>query len=147
MTPKTKAYELEMERTLQAPIAKVWDALTDRELVGRWYGPTEDFRTEVLEWDFRVGGKYRIAMHAPDGNTHTCYGVFSEITPMKRVSYTWSWEDQDPMDSLVTFELSEKGGQTHLQFRHSGLPTEDSRVHHEKGWIGLVGRLEQLVAA
>jgi uncharacterized protein YndB with AHSA1/START domain len=147
MTPKTKAYELEMERTLKAPVTKVWDALTKGEAVGRWYGPTDEFQTEVLEWDLRVGGKYRITMHAPDGNAHTCHGIFREIAPMKKVSYTWSWEGQDPMESLVAFEISEEGGQTLLQFSHTGLPTEDSREHHQQGWMGCIGRLEKLLSA
>ncbi|MEX1257600.1 MAG: SRPBCC domain-containing protein [Gemmatimonadota bacterium] len=147
MTPKTKAHEIELERTLHAPAGKVWDALTKRSELSRWYAPTDDFRTEVLEWDLRVGGTFRIAMHAPDGKTHTCFGVFREITPGRRLSYTWSWEGQDPMDSIVAFDLSEKGGQTILRLTHTGLPSEEARAHHERGWVGIAGRLEALWAA
>jgi uncharacterized protein YndB with AHSA1/START domain len=144
MTPDTKTYEINLERTLKAPVAKVWDALTQRGELVRWYAPSDEFRTEVLEWDLKVGGAYRIAMHAPDGNTHTCFGVFREIAPQEKIAYTWSWAEQDPMDSLVTFELTAKGGQTLLRLAHTGFPADEAREHHEQGWMGLVGRLEAL---
>jgi hypothetical protein len=47
----------------------------------------------------------------------------------------------------VTFELSEKSGETHLHFTHTGLPTEESKAQHEHGWQGCVARLEALLAA
>jgi uncharacterized protein YndB with AHSA1/START domain len=145
MTEETKAYELNLERALQAPVRRVWEALTREGELARWYGPSDDFRVEVLEWDCRVGGGYRVAMHAPDGNTHTCFGVFQEIAAPRRLAYTWSWESQPPMDTLVVFELVEDGSATRLRFSHTGFPAGEVRDRHEEGWTGSLERLGRLV--
>lgn len=146
MSKATDAYELEIERTLQAPPSKVWQALTRSGEVARWYGPSDDFRIEVLEWDCRPGGTYRVAMHDPSGDTHTCFGVFREVEALKRLTYTWSWEGQPPMDTLVAFELVEDGDATKLRFSHTGFPSADVKESHEQGWTGSLERLTRLVS-
>lgn len=144
MTPDDPGtYEWTQERTLQAPVDRVWAALTDASQIAHWYGPGEEFRIEVLEWDCRVGGSYRVAMHHKDGETHTCFGVFRDIEPERRIAYTWAWEGQPPMDTIVTFALEADGEQTRLEFTHTGFPTEDAREQHRMGWTG---SLEQLAA-
>ena len=145
MTKKTMPVELNLERTLRAPIGKVWRALTRGEEVARWFGPTDDVRIEVLEWDCREGGDYRVAMHAPDGNTYTCYGTFRDVEEPRRLTYTWSWEGQPPMDTLVAFELAEDGGVTTLNFSHTGFPADEARDRHQEGWTGSLERLSRLV--
>lgn len=139
-------YELNLERTLEAPVDRVWAALTDAGQIARWYGPGEEFRIEVLEWDCRVGGRYRVAMHHPDGQTHTCFGVFKQIEPNQRISYTWAWEGQPPMDTVVTFALTADGEGTRLEFTHAGFPAEEVRDQHRMGWSGSLERLAAAVA-
>jgi uncharacterized protein YndB with AHSA1/START domain len=143
-TPKT--YELKLEKTLNAPVAKVWKALTEGVQIPAWYGPMDEFRVEVHQWDCKPGGKYRVAMHAPDGNVYTCIGEFKEIKPTQRLSYTWSWEGQDPMDSLVVFTIAPKGGETVLRLSHTGLPSAESKEQHDQGWVGCLAQLEARVA-
>ncbi|MQA89202.1 MAG: SRPBCC domain-containing protein [Gemmatimonas sp.] len=145
MSEAMNVLELELERSLRAPRQRVWQALTQGEEIGRWYGPSDDFRVDVVEWDCRPGGSYRVAMHAPDGNTHTCFGTFREVEAPRRLSYTWSWEGQPPMDTLVTFELAEDGEMTKLRFSHTGFPSVESREHHKTGWTGNLDRLARLV--
>lgn len=141
MTEQTKAHELRLERSLEAPAQKVWQALTRGEEIARWYGPSDAFTIEVLEWDCRVGGSYRVAMRDPTGLTHTCFGEFREIEPPRRLTYTWSWEGQPPMDTLVSFELTENRGNTTLHFSHTGFPSPEARDQHEMGWTGSLERL------
>ncbi|HUP20111.1 MAG TPA: SRPBCC domain-containing protein [Gemmatimonadota bacterium] len=147
MTNETKtATELKLERSLSAPIADVWSALTRGEEIARWFGPSDAFRIDVLEWDCRVGGGYRVAMHAPDGNIHTCHGTFREIEEPRRLAYSWSWEGQQPMDTLVVFQLTGKGNETRLRFSHTGFPSEEARDQHETGWSGSLERLARIVS-
>ena len=47
-------FDLKLERTLDAPVDRVWTALTDADQIARWYGPGEAFRSEVLECDCRL---------------------------------------------------------------------------------------------
>ena len=48
-----------MTRSFDAPRALVWKAMSEPEHVVRWFGP-HDHVNEVLEFDFRLGGKWRI---------------------------------------------------------------------------------------
>jgi uncharacterized protein YndB with AHSA1/START domain len=144
-TGTSKKYELKIERTLDAPVSRVWAALTEAERIPRWYAPGDEFTIEVHEWDCRVGGSYRVAMHHEQGQGYTCFGTFKEVEPEKRVSYTWAWEGQPPMDTLVTFALTSEGARTHLSFQHTGFPTEEARENHRKGWTGSLSRLPEVL--
>ncbi len=146
MTKETTANELNLEQTLEAPIRRVWKALTSGEEIALWYGPSDAFRIEVLEWDCRVGGGYRVAMHDPAGSTHTCFGLFRTVDPPRRLAYTWSWEGQPAMDSLVAFDLTEDGSVTKLRFSHAGFPSDEVRDQHETGWTGSLERLSRLLS-
>src|SRR5438105_12366882 len=45
-----------VERTLNAPIAKVWKALTDVDQMRQWYFDLRKFRPEVgFEFEFEIG--------------------------------------------------------------------------------------------
>jgi uncharacterized protein YndB with AHSA1/START domain len=141
----TSGYELKLEQRLRAPVARVWAALTDAGQIARWYGPGDGFRIDVKEWDCRVGGSYRVAMHHPEGQTHTCHGVFRAIEPERRIAYTWAWEDAPPMETLVTFEIRGEGGDTQLTFTHAGFPAEEVLEQHRMGWTGSLAQLTKLV--
>ena len=146
MNPESSGpFELRFEHTLKATTSRVWSALTEASQIARWYGPGDDFRVEVEEWDCRVGGKYRVAMHPKEGGLHTCQGVFKTIEPERRISYTWSWVGAPPMDSLVTFELEGREGVTLLKFTHEGFPTQDVSDRHLMGWTGSLARLAKEV--
>jgi uncharacterized protein YndB with AHSA1/START domain len=144
-TTNPASFDLKMARTLDAPVDRVWTALTDADQIARWYGPGEAFRVEVLEWDCRIGGKYRVAMHQEDGPTHTCFGVFQALERNQRIAYTWAWEGQPPIDTVVTFTLTPDGEGTRLEFAHTGFPAEDVREQHRMGWTGSMERLATLV--
>jgi uncharacterized protein YndB with AHSA1/START domain len=146
MTRTGEKLALDMTLTFDAPPAKVFAALTRPEQIAKWYGPSDDYTVAVKEWDLKVGGKYRISLTHKDGNVHTVHGTFREITEPETVSYTWSWEDQPPMDSVVTFRLREAAGQTELAFTHEGFGDAESRDRHRMGWTGSLERLARAVS-
>lgn len=141
-----QSYDLRMERTMDAPVGRIWAALTEASQIPYWYGPGEEFRIEVLEWDCRIGGRYRVAMHHKDGPTHTCFGEFKRLEPEQRIAYSWAWEGQPPMDTVVTFALIPEGEKTRIEFTHSGFPAEEAREQHRMGWTGSLERLAGVVA-
>ena len=55
-----------IERVFDAPRELVWKAWTTPEIVKKWWGP-KDFTCPVANIDFRVGGKYHVAMHGLAG--------------------------------------------------------------------------------
>jgi len=146
MTQTREGLTLKLTRTLDAPVAAVFSALTAADKIARWYGPSDDYEVVVHAWDLRVGGNYRVSLTHKDGAVHTVCCTFREILEGEKISYTWSWEGQPPMDSLVTFQLREARGKTDLDFTHEGLSNADLRDKHEMGWTGSLERLARAVA-
>ncbi|HKA25170.1 MAG TPA: SRPBCC domain-containing protein [Candidatus Eisenbacteria bacterium] len=138
---------LRIERILRARPEKIFDAWTKQEALIRWFAPADEFKTRVLQLDLRKGGSYRIEMIDPSGTVHTAIGTYEEVTPPRRLVFTWSWAE-NPADgeSRVSIELSVEGDGTKLVLVHEGLPTVDSREQHTHGWNGCLDRLARTLA-
>ena len=136
MTTKNHLAEaIVIERTFNAPIARVWKALTDAEDMRRWYFDLKEFKPEVgFEFAFTVeheGFKY----------CHLC--KITEVIPQKKLAYTWRYERHEG-DSLVTFELLADGDKTRLKLTHVGLETFPktpafARKNFMEGWTQIIG--------
>ena len=137
---------LSISRKYDAAPDKVWRALTQPESLKQWMGPSDDFKTPVAEADLRVGGRYRIVMHAPDGEVHEVSGVYREVVPNRKLVYTWAWKSTPERESLVTIELRAAGNGTEFSLRHEKFADEAARDHHNQGWNGCLARLEKFVA-
>jgi uncharacterized protein YndB with AHSA1/START domain len=130
---------------IEAPRERVFEAWTQAEELRRWFSPGP-MTTRVAEVDLRVGGRYRVIMRAPDGAEHTVSGVYRSIDPPGRLVFTWRWEDQpDPVETVVTIELTARGTSTELLLRHEGHPNAKERESHEHGWNGCLDKLEKVV--
>jgi uncharacterized protein YndB with AHSA1/START domain len=140
-------FTLELRRVLHAPPRKVFDALTRPELMRRWMCP-ENFAVVLAEGDARPGGRFRISMRSPEGDVFTAAGSYLEVRASERLVFTWTWEaghDIDGLETRVQIDLVPEEGQTLLVMAHSGLPSEEERNGHERGWTGALGHLEQLI--
>jgi Activator of Hsp90 ATPase homolog 1-like protein len=71
---------LRLERRLPVPQATVYDALTEADQLGQWWGP-RGFTTPSVDFDPRVGDRYRIAMQPPDGDLFNLLGEFRKVDP------------------------------------------------------------------
>jgi glutathione S-transferase len=131
---------LEVRRTIAAPRERVFQAFTRPEELKRWTAPAP-MNVPVAEVDLRVGGKFRIEMQQPDGVTHVATGVYREITPPKRLVYTWSWGDKSVQDSVVTVDFESRGAGTEVILRHEMLPDKSSAERHTVGWNGCFDKL------
>lgn len=134
---------LEVRRIIPAPRERVFQAWTRPEEVKKWAAPG-DMNVPVAEVDLRVGGKYRIEMQAPNGARHIASGEYREITPPKRLVYTWGWEDTALKDSVVTVEFQDRGKSTEVILRHERLPDAESRARHLEGWTGCMNKFVAL---
>ncbi len=130
-----------VERTFDAPVARVWKALTDVEQMRVWYFDLKEFKPEVgFEFEFIVeheGRKYH----------HLCR--VTEVIPQRKIAYTWRYQGEEG-DSLVTFELFAEGGKTRLKLTHEGLETfpatpSFARKNFETGWSAITSGLQQFV--
>ena len=136
MTTKNNLAEaVSIERSFNAPVARVWKAITDVEEMRRWYFDLKEFKPEVgFEFEFIVeheGMKYH----------HLC--KVTEVIPKKKLAYTWRYKGHEG-NSLVTFELFANGDKTRLKLTHEGLETFPktaafARENFEKGCTEIIG--------
>ena len=131
-----------INRIFNAPVARVWKALTSADQMREWYFDLKEFKAEVgFEFDFVVeheGNKYH----------HLC--MVTEVIPEEKIAYTWRYKGE-PGDSLVTFELFPDGNRTRLKLTHTGIETFPktpayARKNFEAGWTAIIGsELKQFV--
>jgi uncharacterized protein YndB with AHSA1/START domain len=136
MNPESKKVApVVVEKTLNHPIEKVWQAITDKDQMKQWYFDLPDFRLEVgFAFEFTAGDENKQWLHA-------C--VITEVIPMTKIAYTWRYPEYDG-DSLVTWELTDLGGKTKLMLTHSGLENFPSdvaalkRENFDAGWTSFI---------
>jgi|SRR5690554_1237073 len=122
------------EVLLNAPVSKVWKAITDKEQMKHWYFDIPEFKPEVgTEFKFEGGTEEKKYLHL---------SKIVEVIPEKKISYTWRY-DGYPGDSLVTFELFEEGEKTKLSLTHEGIETfgDNPDIAREKfveGWTFII---------
>jgi uncharacterized protein YndB with AHSA1/START domain len=131
-----------VERTFNAPVARVWKALTDVEEMRQWYFDLKEFKPEPgFEFSF-------VVEHEGVTYDHRC--KVTEVIPQKKLAYSWRYEGHEG-DSLVTLELFPEGGKTRLKLTHQGLESFPktpafARENFNKGWTEIIGsELKQFV--
>ena len=109
--------EITMTRVFNAPCAMVFAALTQPELLQRWFVGMPGWILTVCEIDLKVGGVYRYTWRRPDGSEMALRGVYREVNPPTRFANTQSFDTgcvDSSDDPLSTTVLSEHNGQTTL---------------------------------
>ena len=134
---------LEIKRLFDATPAEIFESWLDRDEWQSWIGP-EGVNCDVPLFEAKVGGRYRLLMHLPNGDTMIVVGVFKSIEKDRRFSFTWGAENSD-QHSLVTVSLRAVGDRTELTLRHEGLPAE-VRDGHADGWNSALNKLERHLA-
>ena len=126
-----------IERTYNAPIEKVWKAITDKDQMKQWYFDIAEFKPEVgFEFQFK-GGKDESQMYL-----HLC--KITEVIPGKKLTYSWRYDGYEGI-SYVTFELFKEGTKTRLKLSHAGLETfsrnnpDFAKENFAEGWTQIVG--------
>jgi len=92
--PDLAAKKIHIVREFNAPIAKVWRAWTEPDLIEKWIAP-RPWRAETKISDFTVGGIYLYAMVGPEGQKHWVYAEFTAIEHGSAISQTGMFCDGD----------------------------------------------------
>ena len=112
-----------LERTFDAPVARVWKALTDEAAKQKWFCGTPD-RWELLErhMDVRVGGSERVKGRWEGGVTSTFDATYHDVIPNERLVYTYEMhmDDKKISVSLATMQLKAEAGKTTLMVTEQG---------------------------
>ena len=126
-----------VERKIDAPAARIWDALTNNAQMQQWYFKLDNFEPKVgFEFSFygqgSKGEKYK----------HNCR--ITAVEPERKLSYTWTYENFEG-SSEVSFELFPEGDQTLVRITHTGLDSFPKNnpdfdiSSFNKGWNHILG--------
>ena len=138
MSATTMTDAIVEEITIKAPAARIFEALTNPQQVMTWWIKDGQYGVTECELDLRPGGKWIMRGDAHGGRRFTVSGEYREIDRPRLLVYTWTpdWSPE-AKDSIVRWDLEEKGGTTTVRLTHSGLMTEAARQNH-RGWSNIV---------
>ena len=126
-----------IETVYEAPVAKVWGALTEHNEMKKWYFDMVAFKPEIgFEFQF-TGGK-------PDGEHYIHLCKITELVQNKKIAYSWTYKGYAGY-SIVMFELFAEGTKTRLKLTHEGLesfPADNpdfDKKNYEEGWTYITG--------
>jgi uncharacterized protein YndB with AHSA1/START domain len=123
------------EILLDAPVERVWKAITDKDDMKQWYFDIKAFSAEPgFEFQFTAGSEEKLFVHL-------C--KVTEVVQNKKLSYTWRYEGQKE-ETLVSFELFPEGNKTKLVLTHEGLEKlpqdkDFARENFIAGWNQIIG--------
>jgi uncharacterized protein YndB with AHSA1/START domain len=129
---------LVIERILNAPVSKVWEAITDKNVIRQFGFDIADFKPEV-GFEFRFEATKQDIVFP-----HVC--VVKEVVPGKKLSYSWRY-DGYAGDSLVSWELFPEGEKTKIRLTHEGLETIEvngpdfAKSNFNMGWTEIIGTI------
>jgi uncharacterized protein YndB with AHSA1/START domain len=112
-----------LERSYDAPVARVWTALTDETAKQKWFGGTPG-RWELLErhMDVREGGRERLKGRWEGGVVSTFDATYHDVIPNERLvySYVMHLDDKKISVSLATIQLKAEDRKTVLTVTEQG---------------------------
>jgi len=136
-----------IEKSFNAPLKTVWEAWTQSEHIVKWWAPP-GMELQVIEHDFKVGGKWKYTMPMPDGSPFISEGIYKEIIEFEKIVTSADFRPMtENVELQVLFEAD--GNQTKFTFRVIH-PTVDYCKQQEamgiyNGWGSAFARLELLV--
>lgn len=129
--------------TINAPTAKVWDALVNPETIKQYL-----FGTEV-ETDWQEGSPitYRGVW---EGKPYEDKGKILTVEPEKRlVSTYWSplsgIPDSPEYYKTVSYELTADNDKTHLTLTQDNNASEEEKAHSEQNWKMVLDGLKKVL--
>ncbi|HTQ64059.1 MAG TPA: SRPBCC family protein [Puia sp.] len=128
---------------LKAPVSKVWNALTNPDIIKEWL-----FGTNVIT-DWKVGSPI-IFTGTWQGTEYKDKGTILQFEKEKIFQYNyWSGfsglADSIENYSVIGFELAPFTSETQLILTQSNFPSEAAYEHTEKNWGATLEQLKTII--
>ena len=117
---------IDYEREFEFPVAEVFRAHKDPELVAQWLGPRR-LKMEIDHYDFRTGGSYGYTHLDPDGTAYGFNGVFHTIRENEFVIQTFEFDGYPDVVSIEYLTFEDLGNGRSRVRGHSVYPTQEAR--------------------
>ena len=88
------AKKIHVVREFNAPIAIVWKAWTDPDMLEKWWGP-KPWVAKTKSMDFTVGGAWLYYMEGPEGQIHWSHVKFTAIEQGARFAADAVFSDEN----------------------------------------------------
>jgi uncharacterized protein YndB with AHSA1/START domain len=130
---------IKKEILIDAPVAKVWEHITDPAKIAGWLMPN----------DFQAGVGREFSLDCKEQGEISC--VVKEIVPLQKLVYTFQ-SKVTKVETLVTLTLAIEGKATRLTLIHSGwdaLPPDQQGIADifGSGWVGRLNDLQEQASA
>jgi uncharacterized protein YndB with AHSA1/START domain len=117
---------IDIEREFDAPVAAVFNAHRDPELVKQWLGP-QGYEMEIERWDFVPQGGYRYVHTDAKGEAFAFNGTFHSVRENEFAIQTFEFEGFPDVVAIESIAFDDLGnGRTRLRI-HSVYPTVEAR--------------------
>jgi uncharacterized protein YndB with AHSA1/START domain len=140
-------------RVIKASSQKIYKAFVNPEVLISWL-PPDGMNGQILEFDVRVGGVYRMSLtyletdHATQGksseNTDIVKGRFLELAPDERIVQLVEFQSDDPAfagEMMMTWTLAAVPEGTAVTIVCENVPEGIKKEDHD---VGLRSSLENL---
>ncbi len=123
---------------VNAPLDKVWNAITNKEQMKNWYFDVPDFEPKIGNNFSFYGGDENEEYH------HFCEIV--DLIPNEKLKHSWTYPEISKEKTLVKWELKSENEGTIVTLTHKGLEAfehlgENFKIHSfRKGWEDIVGK-------
>ncbi|MEO8239115.1 MAG: SRPBCC domain-containing protein [Flavobacterium sp.] len=83
-----------IKREFNAPIADVWSAWTEPEILDQWWAPAP-FKSKTKSMDFKVGGRRLYSMVGPEGQERWSFFDYTSISPKTNFKHSSTFCDSE----------------------------------------------------
>lgn len=134
------------EITINQSVDGVWKALTQPDIMKKWYFNISNFEAKKGEiYDFIV----TITDEDGEQDFRHLFEILEAI-PNKKLKHSWEYPGLRPGTSTLTWELSQEGKETKIILKHEGIENiadENSKYFSKEsyniGWDNILNKLKQ----
>jgi uncharacterized protein YndB with AHSA1/START domain len=136
-------YTAKQTITIAVPRSKVWEAITNPELVKKYFFNTDVKSTWKKGDPIKFTGEW-------EGKPYEDKGIILDIEKEKLLKYSYysSWTGKPDVPENyhnVTYKLKDVGANTEYTVEQEGLETEDAARHTEQNWAHIMEEMRKLL--
>jgi uncharacterized protein YndB with AHSA1/START domain len=137
------SFQLKVQQTIHAPIEKIWDALTNPELVKQYFFGSQLVTTWQPNTPIVFKGEWQ-------GTAYEDKGTVLKFEPNKMLEYDYhsSWsdlEDRPENYQIITYRVKSKGNSTVLTIEQRNIDALEKKLDSTKNWKNLMVAIKKLM--
>lgn len=147
--------KIQVVREFDAPVEKVFEAWTKKELLDQWWAP-RPWKAVTQSMDLRNGGSWLYYMQGPEGERHYCRVDYNTVTPNKSFTGRDAFCDENgnvskempSMDWNVEFSKAGSGTRVNVEITFASVEDLEKIVEmgFQEGFAAAHNNLDEVLA-